>query len=97
MTERTHTSGPWLHSAMAAGIIVDTKNRTVANCGRSDHPFVSAENYKNARLISAAPDLLAALESMVDMFERHIDGREGPDDAADRWDAAQAAIDKATN
>jgi hypothetical protein len=97
MTKRTHTSGPWLHSAMAAGTIVDTKNRTVANCGHSEHPFVSAENYENARLIAAAPDLLSALESMVDMFERHIDGREGPDDAACRWDAARDAIAKATN
>jgi len=51
----------------------------------------------NARLIAAAPELLAALELMVDMFERHINGQEGPDDAADRWDAARAAIDKATN
>jgi hypothetical protein len=33
-----------------------------------------------------------ALRGMVDMFERHIDGRPGPDDAAVRWDAARAAL-----
>jgi len=33
---------------------------------------------------------------MVDMFERHIEGRPGPDDAADRWDCARAAIEKAS-
>ena len=37
-------------------------------------------------------DLVESLEGMVDMFERHIDGREGPDDAADRWDNARDAI-----
>ena len=40
----------------------------------------------------AASDLLNALVDMVDMFERHIDGRTGPDDAAARWDNARAAI-----
>jgi hypothetical protein len=37
-------------------------------------------------------DLVETLEGMVDMFERHIGGREGPDDAADRWDNARDAI-----
>jgi len=50
----------------------------------------------NTRLIAAAPELLDALRRMVDMFERHIDARPGPDDAADRWDCARAAIEKAT-
>lgn len=49
----------------------------------------------NAHLIAAAPELLASLELMVDMFERHIEGRPGPDDAANRWDLARAAIAKA--
>ena len=49
----------------------------------------------NTRLIAAAPELLDALQRMVDMFERHIDGRPGPDDAAARWDCARAAIEKA--
>jgi len=44
---------------------------------------------------TAAPELLAALAGMVDMFERHVSGRSGPDDAAARWDAARAAIAKA--
>jgi len=43
-----------------------------------------------------APELLEMLKLMVDMFERHIEGREGPDDAAIRWDMARAAIAKAT-
>jgi len=37
--------------------------------------------------------LRAALTGMVDMFERHITGKEGPDDAAVRWDRARDALD----
>jgi len=50
----------------------------------------------NARLIAAAPDLLDSLIVMVEMFERHIDGRPGPDDAAQKWDDARDAIARAT-
>jgi hypothetical protein len=46
-------------------------------------------------LIAHREDLLESLKQMVDMFERHIDGREGPDDAAERWDNARAAISNA--
>jgi hypothetical protein len=42
-------------------------------------------------------ELLIALKRMVEMFELHIDGKEGPDDAADRWDKARLAISKAEN
>jgi hypothetical protein len=49
----------------------------------------------NPDLLDAAPDMLGALVEMVDMFERHLDGRTGPDDAAQRWDNARAAIAKA--
>jgi len=99
MIERTHTPGPWQWVAqlptnpagwaMLIGPDPDSGWIAQGNDRTPDKP--------DGKLIAAAPDLLAALESMVDMFERHIDGREGPDDAADRWDAAQAAIDKATN
>lgn len=40
-------------------------------------------------------ELLEACKDMVDMFERHLNGETGPDDAADRWDKARAAIAKA--
>jgi len=38
--------------------------------------------------------LLDALRDMVDMFERHIDSREGPDNAAERYDTARAVLDE---
>lgn len=50
--------------------------------------------------ITYTPDvvnaLIAALADMVDMWERHIDGRPGPDDAAARWDQARQALAEAT-
>lgn len=39
--------------------------------------------------------LADALADMVDMFERHIDGRPGPDNAAERWDNARKALEQA--
>lgn len=39
--------------------------------------------------------LVSALKDMVEMFEAHINGEEGPDDAAARWDKARMAIAKA--
>lgn len=65
-------------------------------CSVGDPCGILSETLKNAMLIVAAPELLAALAGMVDMFERHIEGRPGPDDAAMRWDAARSAISKAT-
>mgnify|MGYP000971380293 CR=1 FL=1 len=47
-------------------------------------------------LIAAAPELLSSLIDMVDMFERHISGKIGPENAAERWDNARDAIAKAT-
>ena len=110
MHECKHTPGPWtIHDGRADR---GTGMYTVDDVwhdepGIAGHTRLLASvwhggeepgcDLANSRLIAAAPDLLSALESMVDMFERHIDGLEGPDDTADRWDAAQAAIDKATN
>ena len=49
---------------------------------------------RNATLISAAPELLASLETLVNLHDGIDDGGNGitPDD----WNAARAAIAKAT-
>lgn len=46
----------------------------------------------NAQLIAAAPDLLASLRSMIEIF---ICDRPGLNDVVQCWDAARAAIAKA--
>jgi hypothetical protein len=73
----------WVHA-------VDDKGANVAGCyGRSYE-----ENGANARLIAAAPDLLAALKQLVADYE----GVPDPTDADGQsvFDSARAAIAKAT-
>lgn len=36
--------------------------------------------------------LASSLAAMIDVFERHISGRPGPDDVAKRWDDARDAL-----
>lgn len=67
----------------------------VAICGTDFKSGSLGETEANACLIAASPDLLSALKDMVEMFEAHINGEEGPDDAASRWDKARMAIAKA--
>lgn len=38
-------------------------------------------------------ELIHALKGMVEMFEYHIKGQPGPDDAAQRWDRARSILD----
>lgn len=82
---------PWVATGWKRVVVNDANGNTLALC-----PGTALEEYQaNARLISAAPELLEALRLMLSMFEKHICGLPGPDDAADRWDKARAAIDKA--
>lgn len=77
----THTPGPWRiekspHSNVVSDII-----------GATDWCVAEEiENLDDARLIAAAPDLLAALRAVVRICDRKTD----------EFDAARAAIAKAT-
>lgn len=84
-----HTPGPWEIIGGQYGLPeVWKSDRSEAVCERVFNG--------NARLIAAAPDLLEALIEMEEMFAAKINGSIGPDDAAERWDRARAAIAKAT-
>jgi hypothetical protein len=78
-----HTPGPWLAEP-------STDNRktwhVVAPCGlRLAWRIGSPNEAQDARLIAAAPDLLAALKGILSITHRdHV-----------AWDAARAAIAKA--
>jgi hypothetical protein len=66
MTNATHTPGPWL-----------TLNRGYKSCVTDNDMNWNAEivgpgHAVNACLIAAAPDLLAALEGMVEMATHHM-------------------------
>lgn len=62
-----HTPGPWFYTANDAngGMITDRRGTQVAWTLSGD----PVENCANSCLIAAAPDLLAALESLVSACE----------------------------
>lgn len=67
MTNATHTPGPWvlsLNSVKALGWMIGSPS---ADNGPGTH-IGNVYNVADARLIAAAPDLLAALESAEDVL-----------------------------
>ena len=101
-----HTLGPWrirprmsndyCQSIISGELAIATVEEHWEK-GEGKQVFPKTEEAEaNARLMAAAPELLESLIMMVDTHERHIGGRPGPDDVADRWDKARAAIEKAT-
>lgn len=94
-----HTPGPWAVEDPMFGelTIVETGKQTyewrfIASIDISpndpDHSIPIFEAKANARLISAAPDLLAALKELVGQRDAHFH-------TLSAWDAARAAIAKA--
>lgn len=67
MTHAAHTPGPWLCSGTSvSNPQANRPNATICDVsgwGNRDE----AEQIANARLIAAAPDLLAALEDMLNL------------------------------
>jgi hypothetical protein len=94
----THTPGPWfldeVHSASQSRAQYEVRNekRAVANCFE-----LTEENRANARLIAAAPDLLAALKEIEWMFDgqEDINNNGGPNDAMKALAVVRSAIAKA--
>ncbi len=97
----SHTPGPWHTSPTHQGQAYDigaTNNDNVALVpGPSEN---GSDNFQaNARLIAAAPDLLAALEGLMEIAHR-IEGCPDPDClvcASNKkvLDTARAALDRA--
>lgn len=82
-----HTSGTWRVSAgNETEIMADKRNVARAHCGGMSGVGL-AEAEDNARLIAAAPDLLAALEELCLAPNKHR--------PEEYWEAARAAITKA--
>jgi hypothetical protein len=75
----SHTPAPWQADKWATGYTVSAPNSHYSVCHLAD--CNNAEN--NARLIAAAPELLAALENLID------------DKSESNFVAARAAINKA--
>ena len=100
-----HTKTPWRIVSRTDGADIVTgdypggRARLIASCwsgGSDDADDAARANAEFIlRAVNAHDDLLAALRGMVEMFEHRIYNRPGPIDAAQRWDAARAAIAKA--
>lgn len=93
MTKHTHTPGPWHVGGKFDSIVYDADGCAIANATTYHGKHADRAASENARLIAAAPDLLAALRDMV---ANYVDtyGDEG-DDAPATVKAALAAIAKA--
>jgi hypothetical protein len=97
-----HTQGPWRIGEPSDGfignVLADNPRRLLAQVTVQD----GEQTLANARLIAAAPDMLAALEAVIDDLEEHI-GVAVDHYASERWlegararlGAAQMAIAKA--
>lgn len=98
----SHTLGPW-HvdpayplSVMASDARKNEPLWLVCNCigNLDDSP---SEEEANARLIAAAPELLAAVENLLDVMDLETDAqKEFSKQTQEIIDAAYAAIAKAT-
>ena len=93
-----HTPGPWKADIrVAQATVADSHGNAVADIAR--HEFsVTEQSYSdrrieaNARLISAAPDLLSALREMMAVFQDH---EQYDEESAEVVSIARAAIAKA--
>lgn len=91
-----HTPGPWQYAFEGGTVafIVESDLTTVAKLSVTENTTAHAALPANSRLIAAAPELLEALQWMVDAFEPHASGSH--ENRADALRTARKAITKAT-
>lgn len=83
-----HTPGPWVVSTNNPRTVKHASGPVLADCG----PMNNSEAFANARLIAAAPDLLAALLHVMPHVGPGYSGKQ----RYDILETARAAIAKAT-
>jgi len=90
-----HTPGPWTTDPeVGHESVIDGEGRLIADCAIFGHGFKRELNVANARLISAAPDLLTALRivQVAAINQRGLDFNL----TTEEWAVFRAAIAKAT-
>lgn len=72
----SHTPGPWEigEEQFGAQVMVFAGEREVADCGHNFSDCGNEEDRANARLIAAAPELLAALDRLLETVEDEMVG-----------------------
>ena len=100
---QTHTPGPWEVAAddRNGQAVVRAEHNEVATCWHHCVGSIEKEMRANARLIAAAPELLAAatlgLKVAESWIHDQLDGTKFLADALAELDSVRAAIAKATN
>ena len=88
-----HTPGPWFAND-SLQLFAET-GQHIARLDSSTEGFEGGTLYANARLIAAAPDLLAALIAFDDAFSHYCEGDPDSDEVSALYQAREA-IAKAT-
>jgi hypothetical protein len=92
-----HTPGPWLYDHQDnQALIVDTQGFTVVELSALENSTAQSTLADNARLIAAAPDLLAALKAMHACHRAFSNAENWTALDDDARAAAESAINKAT-
>lgn len=94
-TDKTskHTPGPWKQAADNKGLILDSQNKTIAQCFSVNTTSPGDEVEANIPLIAAAPELLEALKLL---YRRAQEAGIGNDFwPSDGFESAERAIAKA--
>ncbi len=86
-----HTKGPWRTDASYTDVFAGD-DEFICSCegSRNGLPLRDEEDLANARLIAAAPDLLAACKKMVKLYYPGKDEQQSPGDYIKEVDAAIA-------
>lgn len=78
ITQAQHTPGPWTVLPLNWGAQVLARRKNTPVCaigGDTEDPREDQEALANARLIAAAPEMLAALRKALSLIEAISDGR----------------------
>jgi len=96
-----HTPGPWsIHWGSSGNRCLEIHHEKTIVAHATDYSIDGAERSANARLIAAAPELLAALEDSERIISFALNngmimGRQHKHDAESHLDGIRAAIAKA--
>lgn len=92
LTKIAHTAGPWV---VDSGMVMTPVGTPIAHMDRvAGNGTYGAERDMNARLIAAAPELLEALEILIDEMERKYVPY-GVDGLPDCWNRLMTVARKA--
>ncbi len=89
-----HTPGPWKFAAKGGYLQVDAPAHSICRVCNSPESFLNkrSDSYANGHLIAAAPDLLAALKSVMALIDDQLLIRDISRDGEPGWAIKQAPI-----